>query len=38
VVHLSSVAKPAWRTGLKMICPWIESQIRRNFQNERAAA
>jgi hypothetical protein len=33
-----SVARQPWRTGLEMTCSWIGSQVRRNFQNEKAAA
>jgi hypothetical protein len=33
-----SATKQPWRTGSEMTCSWIESQVRRNFQNERAAA
>ena len=33
-----SVAGQPWRTELKMTCPCIKSQIRRNYQNEKATA
>ena len=34
----NSVTRQPWRTGLEITCSWIESQVRGNFQNEKAAA